>query len=90
MDPISVWGNSSLETMDPEIHDLNKKKQRHQCHKIELITCRNFTSFVVIEALDNILSNKYFKGMPSNRYYGGNEYIDKIENLYKFSSAPVP
>ncbi|KAK4779422.1 hypothetical protein SAY86_006950 [Trapa natans] len=81
MDPVAVWGNSSLENVDPEIHDLIEKEKRRQCRGIELIASENFTSFAVIEALGSALTNKYSEGMPGNRYYGGNEYIDEIENL---------
>nr|ABO61381.1 serine hydroxymethyltransferase [Populus tremuloides] len=81
MDPVTVWGNSSLQTVDPEIHDLIEKEKRRQCRGIELIASENFTSFAVIEALGSALTNKYSEGMPGNRYYGGNEYIDEIENL---------
>ncbi|KAH9680409.1 serine hydroxymethyltransferase 4 [Citrus sinensis] len=78
---IIFWGNSSLETVDPEIHDLIEKEKRRQCRGIELIASENFTSFAVIEALGSALTNKYSEGMPGNRYYGGNEFIDEIENL---------
>ncbi|KAL6343230.1 hypothetical protein AAG906_021141 [Vitis piasezkii] len=81
MDPVSEWGNSSLLTVDSEIHDLIEKEKRRQCRGIELIASENFTSFAVIEALGSALTNKYSEGMPGNRYYGGNEFIDEIENL---------
>ncbi|GMP55492.1 hypothetical protein CsSME_00020298 [Camellia sinensis var. sinensis] len=81
MDPVNVWGNTPLETMDPEIHDLIEKEKRRQSRGIELIASENFTSFAVIEALGSALTNKYSEGMPGNRYYGGNEFIDEIENL---------
>lgn len=81
MDPVTVWGNSPLQTVDPEIHDLIEKEKRRQCRGIELIASENFTSFAVIEALGSALTNKYSEGMPGNRYYGGNEYIDEIENI---------
>ena len=81
MDPVTAWGNTSLESVDPEIHDLIEKEKRRQCRGIELIASENFTSFAVIEALGSALTNKYSEGMPGNRYYGGNEYIDQIENL---------
>lgn len=50
---------------------------------IELIASENFTSMPVIEALGSCLTNKYSEGQPGARYYGGNENIDKIENLCK-------
>lgn len=42
---------------------------------------QNFTSRAVIECLGSCLTNKYSEGYPGKRYYGGNEVIDKIENL---------
>lgn len=34
-----------------------------------------------MEANGSILTNKYSEGLPGARYYGGNEHIDKLENL---------
>ncbi|GJT02228.1 serine hydroxymethyltransferase 4 [Tanacetum coccineum] len=81
MDAVNEWGNTSLDNLDPEIFDLIEKEKRRQCRGIELIASENFTSFAVIQALGSPLTNKYSEGMPGNRYYGGNEYIDQIENL---------
>ncbi|KAJ6830659.1 putative serine hydroxymethyltransferase 4 [Iris pallida] len=81
MDSVSSWGLTPLQTVDPEIHDLIEKEKRRQSRGIELIASENFTSFAVIEALGSPLTNKYSEGMPGNRYYGGNEYIDQIEEL---------
>ncbi|KAK1318102.1 Serine hydroxymethyltransferase 4 [Acorus calamus] len=81
MDPVAAWGLTSLASTDPEIHDLIEKEKHRQSHGIELIASENFTSLAVIEALGSPLTNKYSEGMPGNRYYGGNEHIDAIENL---------
>merc|ERR1711977_467525 len=43
----------------------------------------NFTSGAVMECLGSCLTNKYSEGQAGSRYYGGNEVIDKIENLCK-------
>jgi glycine hydroxymethyltransferase len=73
--------NTPLVESDPELYDLIKsEKQRQQCG-IELIASENFTSQSVLDCLGSILTNKYSEGLPSKRYYGGNEVIDKIENL---------
>ena len=34
-------------------------------------------------ALGSALTNKYSEGQPGARYYGGNEHVDRIENLCK-------
>ena len=36
-----------------------------------------------MECLGSCLTNKYSEGYPAHRYYGGNEYIDQIEELCK-------
>ncbi|KAK8923467.1 Serine hydroxymethyltransferase 4 [Platanthera zijinensis] len=81
MDSVAAWGLTPLSSVDPEIHDLIEKEKRRQYRGIELIASENFTSFAVIQALGSALTNKYSEGMPGNRYYGGNEFIDEIENL---------
>ena len=48
---------------------------------IELIASENFAYKYVMECLGSCLTNKYSEGYPGARYYGGNEFIDKIENL---------
>ncbi|KAH1097494.1 hypothetical protein J1N35_014415 [Gossypium stocksii] len=78
---VNAWGNASLESIDPEIHDLIEKEKRRQCRGIDFIASANFTSSAVLEALGSALTNKYSQGMPGNRYYGGDQFIDEIENL---------
>jgi glycine hydroxymethyltransferase len=73
--------NTSLKDFDPELHQLiDEEKERQKCG-IELIASENFTSQSVLDCLGSILTNKYSEGLPGKRYYGGNEVIDKIENL---------
>merc|ERR1711972_71149 len=50
---------------------------------IELIASENFTSRAVMECLGSALTNKYSEGQPGARYYGGNQVIDRVENLCK-------
>jgi len=54
--------------------------QRQQEH-LELIASENFTSAAVLAAQGSVLTNKYAEGLPGKRYYGGCEYVDKIEQL---------
>jgi len=65
------------------MHDLIGQERHRQFHGIELIASENFTSGAVMECLGSCLTNKYSEGQAGSRYYGGNEVIDKIENLCK-------
>ena len=73
--------NKSLEEWDSELYDLIKDEYKRQVEGLELIASENFTSRAVMECLGSCLTNKYSEGLPNKRYYGGNEYIDKIELL---------
>ena len=70
-----------LEKEDLEIYNLIKKEELRQEEHIELIASENFVSKAVLEAQGSILTNKYAEGYPGKRYYGGCEFIDKIEDL---------
>ncbi|MEH1943592.1 MAG: serine hydroxymethyltransferase [Nostoc sp.] len=70
-----------LSSTDPAIAELiNDELQRQRDH-LELIASENFTSAAVLAAQGSVLTNKYAEGLPGKRYYGGCEYIDKIEQL---------
>lgn len=73
----------SLCEKDKEVFNLIQKEKNRQIHCLELIASENFTSDAVMEANGSILTNKYSEGQPGKRYYGGNEFIDQIENLCK-------
>jgi glycine hydroxymethyltransferase len=81
MDSVNAWGNTHLEEVDEEIFALIEKEKERQWKGIELIASENFTSLAVMEALGSPLTNKYSEGLPGARYYGGNEYIDQVENI---------
>jgi len=55
------------------------KEAKRQLEGIELIASENYVSEDVLSAMGSILTNKYSEGYPDKRYYGGNEYIDKVE-----------
>lgn len=70
-----------LASSDPIVAELiNSELQRQRDH-LELIASENFTSAAVLAAQGSVLTNKYAEGLPGKRYYGGCEYIDKIEQL---------
>merc|ERR1712176_1359380 len=76
-------GNKPLSEADPTMASLVQQEKARQMRSIELIASENFTSRAVVECLGSALTNKYSEGQPGARYYGGNEVIDKIENLCK-------
>ncbi|KAI8912751.1 serine hydroxymethyltransferase [Gorgonomyces haynaldii] len=80
-DPWNAMLNVPLEKEDPEIYALIQKEKWRQYSCLELIASENFTSQAVMEANGSALTNKYSEGLPGQRYYGGNEHIDVIENL---------
>ena len=59
---------------------IDAELQRQRDH-LELIASENFTSAAVLAAQGSVLTNKYAEGLPGKRYYGGCEYVDKIEQL---------
>ena len=70
-----------LKNSDPAINELiNQELQRQRDH-LELIASENFTSAAVLAAQGSALTNKYAEGLPGKRYYGGCEFVDKIEQI---------
>ncbi len=70
---------SSLKTTDKTIYTSIELEKKRQIEGIELIPSENYVSPSVLEAMGSILTNKYSEGFVGHRYYGGNMYIDKIE-----------
>lgn len=73
--------NAPLEQQDPQIYHLIQAEKWRQFSCLELIASENFTSQAVMEANGSPLTNKYSEGLPGARYYGGNEFIDQVEDL---------
>lgn len=74
---------------DKQIEKLIKAEQKRQKETLVLIPSENLVSKDVLEALGSELVNKYAEGYPGARYYGGNQYIDEIENLAKVRALKV-
>jgi len=70
-----------LQQLDPDINGWINQELKRQREGLEMIPSENFTSLAVMEAMGSILTNKYSEGYPGKRYYGGNKFIDEIENL---------
>uniref|UniRef100_A0A0N5AHL6 Serine hydroxymethyltransferase n=1 Tax=Syphacia muris TaxID=451379 RepID=A0A0N5AHL6_9BILA len=72
-DPVSV--------ADPDVYEIMTNEKKRQKRGLELIASENFTTKAVYDALGSAMSNKYSEGYPGARYYGGNQFIDKMERL---------
>ncbi|MBN2422701.1 serine hydroxymethyltransferase [Candidatus Woesearchaeota archaeon] len=66
---------------DKQASDILKRELQRQKYGLEMIPSENFVSRAVLEALGSVLTNKYSEGYPRKRYYGGNDFIDEIEEL---------
>lgn len=66
---------------DTVVFDLIRKELERQRHGIELIASENFTSLQVMQAMGNVMTNKYAEGYPGKRYYAGCEIVDQTEQL---------
>ncbi len=70
-----------LASTDPVVAELIDAELGRQRDHLELIASENFTSAAVLAAQGSVLTNKYAEGLPGKRYYGGCEYVDKIEQV---------
>ena len=72
---------SLIEENDNELYLFIMEEKERQRINIELIASENFVSDTVLQAMGSHLTNKYAEGYPGKRYYGGCEFVDKVENL---------
>lgn len=72
---------SILKQVDPEIYQSIKNEVSRQNDKLEMIASENFVSLAVLEAMGQVMTNKYAEGYPGKRYYGGCVYVDVAEDL---------
>lgn len=66
---------------DTKVFDIIQKELQRQRNGIELIASENFASLQVVQAMGNVMTNKYAEGYPGKRYYGGCEFVDEVEQL---------
>jgi glycine hydroxymethyltransferase len=70
-----------LAQLDPAIYSAIASEFARQSSHIELIASENFTYPAVMQAQGSVLTNKYAEGYPGKRWYGGCEFVDKVEQL---------
>lgn len=71
----------NLNDFDEDIYAAIEEELKRQQDNVELIASENIVSKAVLQAQGSILTNKYAEGYPNKRYYGGCEFVDKIEVL---------
>lgn len=74
-------GKETIIGFDDDLAVAIQEEQLRQEEHIELIASENYASPRVLEAQGSVLTNKYAEGYPHKRYYGGCEYVDKVEVL---------
>ncbi len=70
-----------LKKQDAQLFNIIEEEHSRQENTIELIASENHTSKAVMQAQGSVLTNKYAEGYPGKRYYGGCEFVDKVEEL---------
>ncbi len=86
---LKASNQNSLASEDPEVYSILCDEYERQKCGIELIASENFASANVMSALGSCMTNKYSEGRPNARYYGGNQYIDKMELLCEARALSV-
>jgi glycine hydroxymethyltransferase len=71
----------SISGFDDDLFQAMEEERCRQEDHIELIASENYASPRVMEAQGSQLTNKYAEGYPGKRYYGGCEFVDKVEQL---------
>ncbi len=77
----AVSGLTLLEQNDSDVYDAILGEERRQSESVELIPSENYTYPEVLAALGSVLTDKYAEGYPGRRYYGGNTFSDRVEEL---------
>jgi len=70
-----------LSKTDAQINSLIKQESTRHQNGLNLIASDNYSSLAVREAVGSILGSRYSEGYPGKRYYSGQRFIDKIENI---------
>lgn len=81
MNPTTPFFSTPLASADAAIQSAVNEELVRQQTQIEMIASENIVSRAVMEAQGTVLTNKYAEGYPGKRYYGGCEFVDKVEAL---------
>ncbi|SFS55799.1 serine hydroxymethyltransferase [Halostagnicola kamekurae] len=68
-----------VRAVDPAVADALENEVDRQRSSLQMIASENHVSKAVLDAQGSALTNKYAEGYPGERYYGGCEYADEVE-----------
>lgn len=72
---------TALKKVDPEMYELLGKFDEQLFTGLNLVASENCISDALLEAASSRIQLKYAEGYSGERYYGGCEFVDKIETL---------
>ena len=72
---------NDLKKSDPAVAKAIRDEIKRIETGVELIPSENDVSKAVLQAMGSVFTNKYSEGYPHKRYYGGQEFVDVIEDL---------
>ena len=78
-----------LQKTDPDVAAALAGEERRQQSGVEMIPSENYTYPEVLALLGSVFTNKYSEGYPGRRYYGGQEFTDKIEELARIRACAL-
>jgi glycine hydroxymethyltransferase len=70
-----------VQEVDPAVADALAAEVDRQHDTLAMIASENHVSEAVLEAQGSVLTNQYAEGYPGERYYGGCEHADTVEQL---------
>jgi glycine hydroxymethyltransferase len=70
-----------LEASDSDVFAALRAEEQRQRDGIELIPSENYAFPEVYATNGSVFANKYSEGYPGRRYYGGQQFTDRIETL---------
>lgn len=71
----------SIEKTDSQIYEVCKREADRIEKGVELIPSENFVSKAVLQAYASVFTNKYSEGYSHKRYYGGQQFVDEMEDI---------
>ena len=78
-DRTAAFFGASVGETDPLIAKALSDERRRQQNQIELIASENIVSRAVLDALGHEMTNKTLEGYPGNRFHGGGQFVDVVE-----------